>query len=71
MYKVHGFLMELDGPKMVINRRMEHIPRIGDTVRLDENQYAKVTEVIWCLDEVANEETRVNIRMDPLLAARA
>lgn len=59
-YKVHGFL---DGKK-VIDWRMEHIPRIGDTVRFSGDRYAKVTEVVWCMDEACHEGQRVNIRME-------
>ena len=57
-YKVHGYL---DG-KRVIDWRMDHLPRMGDTVRINEKKYAKVTEVIWCMDE----ETREDLRMEGL-----
>lgn len=60
MYKVHGYLDE----KRVINWRMEHLPRIGDTMRFAGEKYAKVTEVIWCMDEPSNEGQRVNIRIE-------
>lgn len=60
MYKVHGYL---DG-KRVINWRMEHLPRTGDTVRFSGEKYAKVTEVIWCMDEDGKEGQRVNVRME-------
>ncbi len=60
MYKVHGYL---DG-KRVINWRMEHLFREGDTVRFADDTYAKVTEVIWCMDEPSNEGQRVNVRIE-------
>lgn len=60
MYKVHGYL---DG-KRVINWRMQHLPRTGDTVRFADEKYAKVTEVIWCMDEKSDEGQRVNVRME-------
>ena len=60
MFKVHGFLDN----KRIIDWRMANIPRIGDTVRLSGERYAKVTEVIWCLDEDRFDEQRVNIRME-------
>ena len=60
MYKVHGYLDD----KMVMKRRMEHIPRVGDTVRFPKEQYAKVTEVVWCFDEESPEGQRVNIRIE-------
>lgn len=60
MHKVHGYL---DGER-VINRRMEHLPRTGDTVRFAGEKYAKVTEVIWCMDEESIEGQRVNVRME-------
>jgi len=60
MYKVHGYLDE----KRVINWWMEHLPRIGDTMRFEDERYGKVTEVIWCMDEPSNEGQRVNIRIE-------
>jgi len=62
MYKVHGFL---EG-KFVIHRRMEHIPRVGETMRLSEEKYAKVTEICWCMDEGKDEGQRVNIGMEKI-----
>ena len=63
MFKVHGFLND----KMVMKQRMEHLPRNGDTMRLTGERYAKVTEVIWCMDEQDDtpsfEGQRVNLRM--------
>lgn len=66
MFKVHGFLMVGPTPKRVINWRMPHIPRVGDTVRLSGEQCAEVTEVVWCLDEDSAEGQRVNLRMNPI-----
>jgi len=61
-YKVRGYLDD----KMVINWRMEHLPRTGDTMRFSEGRYAKVTEVIWCMDEISEEGQRVNLRIESL-----
>lgn len=60
MFKVHGYLDE----KRVINWRMEHLPRVGDTMRFSGERYGKVTEVIWCMDEPVDEGQRVNIRIE-------
>ena len=60
MYKVHGYL---DG-KRVINYRMEHLPRLGDTVRFEGERYGIVTEVIWCMDEPSSDGQRVNLRIE-------
>lgn len=60
MYKVHGYF----GEKRVIDWRMEHLPRIGDTMRFSGDRYGKVTEVVWCMDEPNTEFQRVNIRID-------
>jgi hypothetical protein len=60
---VHVFL---DG-NQVGRRRMLQCPRHGDTVRLggaDNEKYAKVTEVIWCLDEESPMGQRVNLRLE-------
>jgi hypothetical protein len=59
MFKVHGFLDN----KKVINWRMEHLPRIGDTFRFSNGKYAKVTEIVWCMDEADQGDTRVNMGM--------
>lgn len=60
MYKVHGYLDE----KRAINWRMEHLPRVGDTMRFSGERYGKVTEVIWCMDEESEEGQRVNLRIE-------
>ena len=66
MFKVHGYLMTRPTPVRVIDWRMPHLPRLGDTVRLKGEKYAKVIEVIWCLDEDSPEGQRVNLRLDPI-----
>jgi|GEM_PF-2292666 hypothetical protein len=68
MYKVHGYLDN----EMVINRRMEHLPRKGDTMRLKYygvEKYATVTEVIWCIDEDSPEGQRINLRIESEIQA--
>lgn len=59
-YKVHLYLDN----KMAINRQMAHLPRTGDTVRFAGEKYAKVTEVIWCMDEDERAGQRVNVRTE-------
>jgi hypothetical protein len=52
---------------MIINNRMEHLPRPNDVVRLGgegAERYLRVTELIWCLDEHTFEGQRVNIRLE-------
>lgn len=64
MIAVHGFY---DG-ELYFKKSLNHLPRVGDTVRLGEFTYAKVTEVIWCLDEWAPKDfQRVNLRMEALV----
>ena len=62
MYKVHGYLDE----KRVIDWRMQHLPRLGDTMRFSGDRYGKVTEVIWCMDEECEEGQRVNLRIESI-----
>ena len=64
MFKVHGFLNN----ERVLDRYIAHLPRNGDTVRLDEDRYVTVTEVIWCLDESRGhgEAMRINLRFEAL-----
>lgn len=60
-FKVHAYL---DG-KMIGKRVDPALPRLGDTVRLSADTYAKVAEVIWCWDEESDlpSRTRVNLRL--------
>lgn len=60
MFKVHGYFDK----RMIINWRMEHLPRTGDTMRFEGERYGKVTEVVWCMDEESPEGQRVNIRIE-------
>lgn len=60
MFKVHAYL----DTEPYLNRRMEHLPRVGDTLRFSGERYLKVTEVVWCLDEESSEGTRVNLRLE-------
>lgn len=57
--------------KMAWRGRLAECPRVGDTLRYGTMAaLAKVTEVIWCLDELPDGETslhrcvRVNIRAE-------
>lgn len=71
MYKVHGFLDD----KMIIRHRMDHLPRVGDTMRFSGERYGKVTEVVWCMDEKDDtpvfEGQRVNLRIESIKDATA
>jgi hypothetical protein len=57
MYKAHIFL---DG-KLMYNRRIAHVPRVGDIVRFSEKTYGVTKEVTFCLDEDFSDIVRVNI----------
>ena len=60
MYKVKGFL----NGTLVIDWRLAHLPRQGDTVRFCGEKYGIVKEVIWCVDEDSPEGERVNLRIE-------
>lgn len=66
MFKVHGFLDN----KKIIHHRMDHLPRIGDTMRFSGERYGKVTEVVWCMDEKDDTPTfegqRINLRIESI-----
>ena len=63
MYQVHGFLDD----KKIINQRMAHLPRCGDTMRFAGEKYGKVTEVIWAMDEDdCIGAQRINMRIESL-----
>lgn len=57
--KMHLFLDD----RKVMDWRVGYVPRVGDTVRIAEGCYAKVTEVIWCYDE---QHERVNVRTESI-----
>lgn len=61
-YKVHGYLDRM----LLFYWKVEHLPRHGDTVRVGRDRYAKVTEVIWCMDEEWPDGQRVNLRMESI-----
>ena len=51
--------------KLWARRYLAHVPRIGDTVRLSKTRFAKVTDVVWCLDEKTPEGAeRCNIALE-------
>ena len=65
MFKVHAFFNNVK----VLDRYMKHLPRNGDTIRLLGKMsiyYAKVTEVIWCMDEDDDSGQRINLRLEDL-----
>lgn len=42
-------------------RQLAHCPRLGDELRLADDKYVKVVQVVWCLDEESPLGQRVNI----------
>ena len=62
MYKVHGIY---DNRK-VFERRLQHLPRKGELIRLDGVVFYVVVEVVWCLDEseYSGDDVRVNIALE-------
>ena len=62
MFKIRGYLDN----KMAINCRMQHLPRVGDTMRFEGERYGTVAEVVWCMDEESHEGQRVNIRVQSI-----
>ncbi len=63
MLKVQAYL----GDRIILDQQLEHIPRVGDSVRLDGKDgelQARVSEVIWCWNEDSGDGQRVNIHLD-------
>ena len=60
MFKIHGFMDDVK----ILNTRMEHLPRCGDTMRFSEERYGKVKEVIWYMDEPDIDSQRINLRIE-------
>lgn len=51
--------------------RMQHVPSVGDELRLEENLYVTVTRIIWCLDEHYSDGVdRVNVGVEDSNAAK-
>jgi hypothetical protein len=59
--------------KMLSTKTVKELPRLNDTIRINEDAFYKVTEVIWCYDE--DDESpdmlpiwgqRVNLRLKRL-----
>ncbi len=57
MVKTHIYLDN----ELYSQRRMEHLPRVGDEMRLDVDKYATVETIVWCMDESWEKGQRVNI----------
>ena len=63
--KLSMFNLQLFLDGRLYNRfHWNHIPSVGDTIRLDTGQYGRVTEIIWCADESTTNGQRVNIRVE-------
>ena len=60
MFSVHMYIDD----KLKLKQRMLHIPNVGDTIRHGEGVFAKVTEIVWCIDEPHSDGQRVNIRVE-------
>jgi hypothetical protein len=61
--KIHVIRVE-DG-KMLTQRYMRAVPRVGDELRLTEATYYRVTLVVWCMDEDGHGVERVNVGVEP------
>lgn len=57
MYLVH---IRHNG-KLRVRRPMRALPAIGHVLRFASQDYGRVTDVTWCLDEPSTEGYRVNI----------
>jgi hypothetical protein len=55
----------VDG-EILTKTTLPECPRNGDTIRFggSTERYAKVTEIIWCLNEQSMHGYRVNIRTE-------
>lgn len=62
MFGVSGFIDGL----LVLDQSMYHLPRTGETIRLEPEVIAKVVEVIGCMDEGVDNiyRQRINLRME-------
>lgn len=59
--KIHVIRSDIKSNAMVKRYMSNHVPRIGDELRVDEVTIYKVTKVVWCLDEPECPFDRVNI----------
>lgn len=58
---IHAHVIEADTGRMLAAPRIIECPRVGDQIRLTEERYYAVTQVVWCLDELSDRGQRVNI----------
>ena len=49
--------------KKIAERRVQHSPRVGDEIRLNDDIYYTVTRCCWCYDEEENIHSRLNIEV--------
>lgn len=47
--------------KLRVRRSMRALPAIGHVLRFASQDYGRVTDVCWCMDEPSAEGYRVNI----------
>jgi len=66
MIRAHCYLVSKSQCKRLPDKTLQHAPRKGDTVRLSDTLFAKVTEVFWCFDEHDHFGQRVNITLKNL-----
>jgi hypothetical protein len=58
---IYAHIIEAGTGQMLVRQRIIECPRVGDQIRLTEDRYYAVTQVVWCLDELSDQGQRVNI----------
>ena len=57
--RIHFFV---DGDHWA-SRFLYHVPRVGDEVRFNEDEYFTVKRLVWPMDEEDNRHERCNIEI--------
>ena len=58
---IYAHIIRKTDGKMITKVRMNHAPRVGDEIRVRDDLYMRVEQVVWCLDEEHGNCDRVNI----------
>lgn len=58
--KILAHLINIVSGKLIAQKTIFYVPRVGDEIRLSEKEFYLVVKVVWCYDE-DSVFSRVNI----------
>ncbi len=48
---IYAHIIDNNTGTLLVKTGMQHAPRVGDEIRLQEDKYVRVKVVVWCVDE--------------------